>query len=112
MKKIIYVIMLVMLAGCNSEYKMESYWETYTYTIINKESSTQLDPVTEFFFDIQTTETVYRLILRSPSGNIESIKVDREEYYRWDVGDKYIQRVQRWRKVKNPNYVPKDKKED
>ncbi|MCQ2166399.1 MAG: hypothetical protein MJY49_03070 [Bacteroidales bacterium] len=110
MKKIIYVIMLVILGACNPEYISESYWETLTYTVVNKESSTQLDPVTEFLFDIQTTETVYRLILRSPSGNIKSIEVKREDYYKWDVGDDYIQREQRWRKVKNPNYVPKNKK--
>lgn len=110
MKRFVYVMVLIMLTSCNPEYKIESYWETYTYTIVNKESSTQLDPTTEFLFDIQTTETVYRLILRSPSGNIKSIEVDRNEYYRWDIGDKYTQRVQRRRKVKNPNYVPKERK--
>lgn len=106
MKKLIYILIGVALfCSCEPEYITEI--RTLEYTVVDKEFSTQLDPATELFFGIKTTEQVYVLVLER-HGNVKTVEVSRNDYYSHSIGSKYHN--SEYVKVKNPKYKKKNNK--
>lgn len=100
MKKLILsIIGLVLFCSCEPEYITEA--RTIEYTVANKESSTQLDPMVEFFFEVKSTKQVYVLILER-HGHVKTVEVSRDVYYSHSIGSKY--RMKEYVRVKNPKY--------
>ena len=104
MKKILFIcitFIAVLFTSCQPEY-IESF-EWRSYTVVDKEFHTELDPAVEFFIGVKDTKQVYTLVLER-NGNIIVEEVDSKTYYKYPLGSTYNTRVC----VKKPN--PKYKK--
>ena len=90
MKKLAIAIISLILLSCEPEYIYD--YEYRNGIVVDKEMHTELDPATEFFFDIKTTKVVYSLIVEY-NGEVERKVVSESEYYNHQKGDTYRIRV-------------------
>ena len=100
MKKILILCLVtlgIVLTSCQPEYITE--FKPVEYTVIDKESHTDLNWVTEVIFDIKTTKVTYDLILQR-NGYVTTVSVNQAEYYSYNIGSKYYK--YEYVKVKNP----------
>ena len=99
MKKYLIAVLAILFLSCEQEYNYE--YKCYDYKVIDREHHTELDPATEFFFGIKTTDEIYTLVLER-NGSVITEKVNEMVYYNHPVGSTYnkCSRV----RVRNPNY--------
>lgn len=97
--KLLLFVFSVFLYSCQPEYITE--FKPVEYIVIDKESHTDLNWVTEAIFDIKTTKVTYDLILQR-NGYVTTVSVSQAEYYSHNIGSKYYK--YEYVQVKNPKY--------
>jgi len=99
MKKYLIAVLAILLLSCDQEYKYE--YKCYDYKVIDREHHTELNPATELFFGVKSTNEIYTLVLER-NGSVITEKVSEREYYNHPVGSIYNKCSQI--KIRNPNY--------
>ncbi len=101
MKKYLLLLLTLVCLSCDYEQEYITEVQYVPWIVTEKEHHTELNPATEFFFDIKTTHVIYTLVLEH-NGKVITEEVDKNIYYKYSVGDKYNVRTNV--KKKNPNY--------
>lgn len=99
MKKYLILLIALLFISCEQEYTTEV--EYVQWTVIEKEHHVELDPATEFFFGIKTTDVIYTLVLEH-NGKVITEEVNKNVYYKHNIGSKYNKKT--FVRRKNPNY--------